>query len=290
MLQKALIVVMGTLLTTSLLADFATDFQAVVKLYNEQKNIEAHDAFMKLAALAPTPKSKAESMSYAASSLSRQKKYDEAIELANKIELKPVSKNCRLDIMFENRKFKEIAGAFKDEDIGAWPDYCVYNGFSKRGNAYRFSGDLLNASSDLEKAVEAAGADERNRITALSDLGDVYKSLKEDQKALDTYLKASAMTKWQGSAAHYNAAIRAADILGRQGKYDVAMVELKKIDISKTGGHWKFQTLKAYGELYEIQGKKEDALKKYKEALSIDNVHPALVNELNNKISSLEGK
>ncbi|MEI6422308.1 MAG: tetratricopeptide repeat protein [Lentisphaerota bacterium] len=293
MLKKTIFVGIGAFFAINLWADFTADFQAAVKLYNEQKNTEAQVSFAKLAEVAPSPKEKAESMAYAALCLNRQKKYDDAIGLANKIEIKPVSINCRMDIMFENNRSKELVDAFKNEDISAWPDYCIHNGYYKRGMAYRSCGDAANAAKDLEKAVESAKTDERKMIS-LSDLGDVCRTLKDDQKALDAYQKASAMSGWKGFYAHYNAVINGADILSRQGKYDEALAELQKIDLPKAEGYWKFQSLKAYGSFYELQDKKDEALAKYKEALGVEKLSekvPAVfVVELNKKISALENK
>lgn len=291
MLKKAIIIGLGTFLTISLWADFLGDFTAATDLYGKQKYQEAQEAFVKLADSAPTPKSKAECLAYAAASLSRQKKYDEALDLAKKIAVKPISINCQMEIMLQNEKRKELIGAFKDEDISAWPDYIIQKGFFNRGTAYANLTDLKqNAAKDLEKAVENAGSDERLRITALHVLGNAYLSLKDDQKALDNFQKVSSLKGWNNYWRYYSSVLSGTEILIRQAKYDDALAELKKIDISKTSGDWKFLTLQAYGDIYVAQGQKDEGIAKYREALETKDVAKIYIDQVDKKLNSLNNK
>ena len=79
--------------------DKETIFERAEALYAEKEYQEAHEAFLKLSEAAPTPKSKAQCQAWAALSLNRQDQYEQAIELAKKIEIKPVSVHCQMEIM-----------------------------------------------------------------------------------------------------------------------------------------------------------------------------------------------
>ena len=155
MLKRAMIGGIAACLAVTALADLPGDFEAALALYHKKEYQPAHDAFLKVADIAPTRKSKAQSLAYAASSLSRLKQYEQALELAKKIEDQPISINCQMDIMLEHRKLKELIEAFRDEAISAWPDHIIHRGFYNRGTAYRLAGRNGQAAArDLEKAVE----------------------------------------------------------------------------------------------------------------------------------------
>ena len=157
MLSRTVIIGIWTCLSVTALADLPDDFMAALALYNSKKYAQAHEAFLKVAEIAPTPKSKAQSLAYAASSLSRQDQYEQATGLAKSIAVRPISINCRMEIMLAHQKFGELVEAFKDEDISAWPDYIIHRGFYNRGTAYaRTRGNTQAATNDLEKAVETS--------------------------------------------------------------------------------------------------------------------------------------
>jgi predicted negative regulator of RcsB-dependent stress response len=243
---------------------------------------------MKLSEISPSPRAKAEALAYAALSLNRQKKYDDAIALAKTIAVKDISISNQIDIMFDNKRFKEIVDTFKDEDTSNWNDTYSYNFYYKRGMAYRILPDLKNAEKNFEKALECAGTNERHRIIAMSDLGDVYSAMKEEQKALDAYGKASAMKGLKGTYSHYNSVICSARILSNQGKSEEALKELGKVDVSAESGVWGFLTLEVHGDIYMKQGKEDEAAAKYKEALGFEKVSPvAFVDRVKKKLESI---
>lgn len=231
------------------MADYATDYKAAMDLYGKGKNQEAQEAFVKLAEAVPAPDKKAECLSYAAYGLGKMKKYDEAMALAKKIEVKPASVNCQLGIMVDNGKFKELVEAFKGEDIGLWPEDYRSLGFFRRGSSYSRLKDYEAAVKDMEKSVECK-LDERSKAAFQIELGNNYVLLKNDQKALDAFLKAQAASG-NGRSHFYTSTIARAGILSRQKKFDEALADLQKIDLSKAVGYWKFESLKAFGDVYE---------------------------------------
>jgi tetratricopeptide (TPR) repeat protein len=290
MLKKAIVFGIGISLAISLFAESAVDFKTAMGLYNQGKYREAQEMFVKVADAASTPQAKADCLFYAAFSLNGQKKYDEAVEMAKKIEIKPVSIICQMSIMGWNGKFNEFMEAFKDEDINAWPESYRGEGFFRRGYTYNKLKNTDAAVKDLEKSAEYY-SDERAKMNSLSTLAIIYESIKDDQKALDTYQKIQSLISIKGTPAYNNAIISRASILKRQGKFDEALIDLQKIDTVKLAGDMKFLTLKAFGEIYEAQGKNSEAVAKYKEAVAVkENVPPAYVEALEKKISSMSDK
>jgi tetratricopeptide (TPR) repeat protein len=290
MFKTAIIVGVLGCLSTTLQASFSDDFGAALALYNKKEYPQTQEAFVKLAETAPTPKSKAECLGYAALSLGRQKQYDKAMELAQTIAVKPISIACRMEIMLGDGKYKELIEAFKDEDIGAWPDYCIHKGFYHRGTAYRLSGQPAAAAKDLEKAIENSVTADWFQVMALDELGGVYLALKEDQKAIDAYRKVLSFPAYKGVYTYLDAVLSLTGILTRQGKFDEALTELHKLDPAQLSGNWKFLTLKAYGDIALAQGKKDEAVVRYKEALNVTGVSQSYVDGLTKKIAEITGK
>jgi len=271
-------------------AELPEDFQAAMELYNKKDFAGAQASFVKVSETAPTPKSKSECLAYAAACLGKLKQYDQAVELAQKIPLKPIAANCRMGIMLENGKQKELIEAFKDEDINTWPDYLVHHGFYNRGCAYRLAGNYESAAKDLEKAVETSNTTGHFQVRVLSDLAGVCAALKQDDKALEAYRRILAATDYKGLYTFCGAAIAAPNILIKQGKYDEAILEINKFDPLPTSGVYKIQALEVYGDIYAGQGKKDDAKAKYLEALKDPGISKGSADKINAKIGALAGQ
>lgn len=266
--------------------DYSDDFQSAVKLFKGGKNEDSRAAFMKLAAHAPTPKSKAKAMSYAALSLGRQKKYDEAMALASRIEIRPLSIKCRMELMLANQKEKELVAEFMDEEIDLWPEALITSGFYLRGQAYSRLKNYRAALEDFEQAARNA-CDRDELVNALLNLAGVAQILNEDQKAVDAYLNILQLTnRWHRK--YTQAVLGLAAALKRQGKYDEALKELGKLEIPKaSGGDWHLQILSTYGEVYEARGDRDQAMAKYREALAVTNAQAGFIAGVSNKIERL---
>lgn len=286
MLRKAIVFGIGVCMAMSLLAEDGMNWKTAMGLYHQGKYQEAQDGFVKLADEASTPQSKADCLAYAALSLKALKKDDDAVAMAKKIEIKPVSINCQMKIM----KSEEIAVAFKDEDFDAWPEELKGEGFYRRGYAYSKVKNYEAAIKDLDKAADLF-SDERAKLNSLSELTVIYGAMKDDQKALDTHKKIQALVSLKGTPAYNDSSLSSTNILIRQAKYDEALANLQNIALDKSVGDMKFHVLKAYGEIFEAQGKKPEALAKYKEAVEIKvNLPPSFIEEMQKKISALSEK
>jgi tetratricopeptide (TPR) repeat protein len=285
MLKKAITLGIIMVLASSLMADFISDFQDALKLLSQKKNIEAKETFVKLSETAPNTLIKAKCLAYAATALSNDKKYDEALELAKSISDKPISINCQMEIYLADRdsgKLKDCIEAFKGEDIAAWPDSIDYKGFWNRGQARYYTKNYEDAAKDLNLAAQNAGSDTLIKVQALNLLGSTYITLKDEQKALDAYKQVIALNYGKGSWLQIDSVIKAAKILTKQAKYDDAIKTLELND-KVTTGVWGFLYLEAYGDIYKAQGKEKEANEKYDAALALDGVHAGWVKNLKEK-------
>ena len=87
-----------------------------------------------------------------------------------------------------------------------------------------------------------------------------------------------------------NAILAATRILIDQKNYDQALAILAKFDDrpqNKTRGPWEFLVLEAHGDIFVEQGKIDDALAKYQDAVTID-THQSYVDRVNKKIAALQ--
>lgn len=291
MLKKAIAVGALTVLTTNLFAGFPGDFQKAADSYRNKKFQEAHEAFLGLSEKAPTPDSKAECLRYAAVSLGRQKKYEQAMELAKSIKPRSMAVYAQMEIMSVNRKHKELTAAFKEEEINAWPDKINYKGFSLRGNAYRIIKDHEAAIKDFEQCAELAGSDIKEKLRALDNAASAYKELKNDEKAMDIYLKVFDIYEKNPSMKGYylfpHALLGTESILKKQGKYEEALIYLNKYKFKDKKNAWDCLILEAYGDIYLAQGKNDKAMDKYKEASSVK-THKSYIDRINKKIENLK--
>jgi tetratricopeptide (TPR) repeat protein len=278
-------------MAANVMADFAEDFQAAKKLFKKKDYEAAHQTFVKLAASAPNGQGKAESLSYAAMALGRRKQYDQALELAKTIEAKPVAAYTQMAIMNTNPKQKELIAAFKDEDIGAWPDRINYKGFQLRGAAYIVTKDRQPAVKDFERCVELAGSDIYTKLEALNDVAGLYHVLKDDAKAMDSYQKAFAIydddPDRKGRGIYPTTLLAAARVLKDQKKYDEALAILAKLPPRHRRNVYGFLFLEAYGDICIEQGKKDEALAKYQDAVTIK-THQVYIDRVNKKVESLK--
>ena len=269
-------------------ADYVAERRVAMELVKSNKLDEALAALTNLAAGAGTSKfQKSDALEQAALCASRLKQYDRALELAAQIPLKPISKKCRMNLMFENRKFKELIDEFKDENIENWPgdENTVGEGFYYRGMACFQWNDGTNAVKDLRKAAEYL-ADEALLGQACLRLGDACLKLNDEPQALDAYLKAIKAAN-AGGWIKSTATVSAAGILRKQGKFDEAFRILENAGAGKTEGYWGFALLCAWADTLAAQGKKAEAAAKYKEALALKGINEAQKKEAEKVLQSL---
>jgi len=293
-MKRLIIPAMVLGLTLDATADFAEDFQEAKAYFNGGKYEEAHQAFVKLAAVAPRDHAAAASLSFAAISLGRQGKVGQAMRLAQTIATGPVAAYTQMEVLSDNRKRQAIVDGFTDEDIGTWPDAINYKGFFLRGGAYATIGNRPAAIRDFEQCVHLAGSDTMVKLDALIRMADQQRVMEDGSKALHTYRTAFGLfddqPQFRGMWLFPRALLGAAKILIEQKQYDEARELLAQFRVKpeqEKRGPWDFLVLEAYGDIHAARGEKVDALAKYREAVAID-THRGYVNRVQGKIRALE--
>ena len=195
------------------------------------------------------------------------------------------AKLARMRQLDKEDKQKELVQQFKDEDFTAWAaafktgkdtvDEKVAVACDIRGRAYIRMKNAAAAEKDLKLAVEFSPSNGY----FWNDLADVCMVLKDEQRALDAYIKAVEMDRAdQGAVKSYgwmplSATLNAATILLRQTKYPQALKVMEAWnddDIQKMSPVWGTKILRMYGQIYAGMGREEDALTKFRAALELE--------------------
>ena len=293
-MTRTMIAALVPMVSLTALADFADDFQAAKKLLDGRDYPAAHQAFAKLAASAPNDHGRAWSLSCAAVALGRQQQCDRAIELAKTIGSRPMAAYTQMQIMDANRRHRDLIAAFKEEDIAAWPDQINYKGCFLRGAAYAAIRDCDAAIKDFEQCVGLSGSDTVVKLEALNRAAALWCAIEDDAKAMETFKKALAIhdeqPRWKGKWLYPQALLGATRILTGQGKYDEAKTMLAKFSVNPSRekrGSWDFLVIEAYGDIALAQGKRDEALAKYRDAVTIE-THKSYIDRVNKKINPLQ--
>lgn len=174
----------------------------------------------------------------------------------------------RMRKLHEQRKWKELVAQFQGQDFAGWPN--PGEAFHLRGQAYASLKDAVHAEQDLKTAIARSP---QNAYIWYS-LGEVYRELvRDDARALESYAKAFALAGKSASWMPISATLHSADILLHQLKTDAAMEVLKRYgeeDLRKLPPIWRVQALRAHGRVLAAQGREQEALARFKEALDLD--------------------
>jgi tetratricopeptide (TPR) repeat protein len=293
MLKRTMMVVCGLLVAVSAHGgSFPDDFQAAMKLSSSGKAAEAEVAFVKLAELKTSKRATDESLAQAAYCAAAQKKYDQAMDYAGKIEDASLNKLCRMSILQRQNRRAEILVLSKDEDIEKWPDALIFDGLLCRARTYASEKDIPNAERDLLAAVKNTLSSD-NRAFAYQFLGDLYRDVGRDsQKALNAYgetLKLECSFRFTARALASRAQLFAAEGKGDQALSE--MGQLSKLNLDKVKDpYWHCWAPLCQGDVFVTLGKKTEALESYRKAESVTNAPADLLQEAQRKISELDRK
>ena len=266
----------------NLFADYAGNYLAAERLISQGSNEEARVAFEELAAVTPEPRSQGQCLSLAIQALIRQKKYDEAMKLADKIKDRFIAVNCRMTVLLEKNAAKELITAFADENISQWPEYLNHHGFFKRGRAYYLAHDSEKAAADLTKAIELAGC---NRIMKAEAFMFLANMAGDSDKKLDYGLKILDLKKV--SYVYMEAIMWVADIYIKKNQFDEAEKILRMMNPA-IGGYWKFRLLARYGDLEFARGNKAKAKEYYEQALKIDHPYKIFIEQVKKQLEEMK--
>lgn len=268
-------------------ADYAKEQRAADSLLRAKKYNEAINALVKLANETAFRDRNFECLRKAALAADKQKDYQRALDLADKIRNRPLAKSCRMEIMLANKKNKELIEEYGNEDISLWPENCAGKGFYYRGEAYYLLKNGERAEADFHNAVKYGIRPEKLKAMR-SRAYNFLKNLKDKEKALECFMDI-ANADIPFSYVVGGAVQQAVGMLKKRRKYDEALQLLQGRDIDKlNNGYWKTILLLDYAEIYEAQGKKAEAVAKYKEAAESKGIPRAKAEYLSKKILSLE--
>ena len=193
-------------------------------------------------------------------------------------------KLTRLTALCQKNQRKEVVEEFGDEDIVGWLNAFedkkqgtskVVNGLNLRATSFNAVGDRERARQDWEDAAKLSPSSAH----MWSSLGNVYRRMGDDKKALDAYNKAFDCYRAAHTGKSYNyvsisVTLETASVLMNQTKYSEALDVLKRYDdedIPKMSTYWACRMLRAYGQVYLATGREEEAMTKFKTALQLEN-------------------
>jgi hypothetical protein len=253
-------------------ADYPADRKAAIALANTGKDEDALASFIRMADATASVAQKTDALEQAALCAQRLKKPDLAMELAGKIPQAPMAKAVRMRLMLENRQSAELVATYKAEDLAGWPERAAGEAFYFRGQAYIATKDYASGAADLTRALDNLGEGPMRDIARLA-LADNYRgNLNDDARALALYREGVNKSCDAYGYVRLTCILSAADILRLQGRPDEALRVLQSASVEAMSGHWGAAMIAARGEVLVSQGKKAEALDKFKAALAVKGI------------------
>lgn len=174
-------------------------------------------------------------------------------------------------LLVQQRKWKEITEQFAGNDFLSWPaefapqaSEALYH----RGLAHSHLKNGKQAETDL---LAATKLNPKNALAWMT-LGDNYaNNLGDERQALAAYRQSLDITGPTQGWQPLTTTLSIVRILTDQVKTDEALAMLRPYDDLKTVAPiWRVQLLRAYGHVYAAQGKEQESLAKFREALQLE--------------------
>jgi tetratricopeptide (TPR) repeat protein len=277
------------LLAVELRADYASDYKAALDLARKDQHVEALAAFQKLAGEATTQEQKTDALEQASQSATRLQKYDEAMAIAKQIAEPSASINAQARVLAAQRSWAAVVALYDGQDLEKWPARDLGNGAMLLGNGYWGVKKGAEAARYYELAAQKH-PEARTRADMYNRLGDTYRLLlNEPDKALAAYQQVYTVTNIIQK--HVFAAVGIAGVYLQQNKLDEAWAELQKIDLVKLSNTYgRVELLRARAQVLAAQGKTDQALATYREALDHRDINASHKKDIEAAIAKLEGK
>jgi predicted negative regulator of RcsB-dependent stress response len=178
----------------------------------------------------------------------------------------------RMRAMFQDRRGKELIEKYGGEDFASWPPEKARQASEAlqiRGQIYSFLKDGSRAEADLTAARKLVPS---NPDAALLMADNYINNLNDETKAIAAYKEALTLSGtntlgWQP----LTATVGLARLYTDQVKLDAALDVLKTYgDLSQLAHTWRIKLLRAYGHIHPAQGKEQESLAKFREALQLE--------------------
>ncbi|MFA7160190.1 MAG: tetratricopeptide repeat protein [Kiritimatiellia bacterium] len=268
-------------------AEFLDDFQRAYNLFQDRQWEASSAAFQKLAPAAGSAELRDKCVSYAARACARQGEFDEAMELAGKIEDPAVKAFAQMAAMSAGGKNPELLEKFKVEKIDAWPDEIAYRGYLMRGKALMPGAEAI---ADLEKAAANCGVDNIAGLDALRCLAMVYDGTGARSKKIAVLDRAVEIGEKNSGLRGNEIFLTPALARAQEAIVDRDFATAFKVlgIMGRPRGSWTCRIEEVRGDLYAAQGDKSKAEKCYCRALAEENVRDEIRKPVREKLARLE--
>ena len=177
----------------------------------------------------------------------------------------------RMRVLHQERRWQDFIDQFGTLNVDSWPvEQSLQTGDARhlRGHVFSILKQGAPAEADLQAALQLAPKNAAFWLT----LADNYtNNLNDDARALQAYRQAFAVTGKGNGWQPLTATIAMARLLTDQVKTDEALAVLQQYDNSdKLAPIWRIKLLRAYGQVYAAQGKEQESLAKFREALELE--------------------
>jgi tetratricopeptide (TPR) repeat protein len=195
----------------------------------------------------------------------------EAAESNRACGVEPPATLARMRDLTRERKWRELVEQLQDVDYSAWPAESAdqaAEALHLRGQAYSTLKQGRAAEADLKAAVKLAP---RRELAWLSLADNYANNLQDDRQALDAYRQVLAITGRGNGWLPISATLATARILTDQVRTEEALETLKPYDgADGVAPIWRIRLLRAYGHVYAAQGKEQESLARFREALELE--------------------
>jgi tetratricopeptide (TPR) repeat protein len=223
---------------------------------------------------------------------------DKVNELMTKMEADVKSKAMRAKIeptsvrmreMEQKKQYKELIEEFKGLDVSGWPDDMAREALRIRGTAHFNLKNGKEAEADLKKALDrsTAKSPDPNIFWTLAE--NYQNNLKDNQKALDAYVKVNELTKGSVSWITLDAVLKASNILRGLGRNGEALKMLETAPREKASGSWRIQLYSAYLETLIALNRKADAVAECNKFLKIQGISAGEKDAIEKKLKEFQG-
>ena len=183
----------------------------------------------------------------------------------------PDSTLTRMRALLQDRKLKDVIEQFATVDFAAWPadsSQQAAEALHLRGQTYSFLKNGRQADVDLKAALKLAP---RNEVFWITVGDNCTHNLQDDSQALAAYQQSFAITGKGNGWQPLTATLGMARLLTDQVKTDEALAVLQPYgSMEGMAPIWRVRMLRAYGRVYAAQGKEQESLAKFREALELE--------------------